>query len=242
MTCRDLAALCSAYVDGELDDRRASAVRGHARVCEACRNLLADEERVRDTAADLASLDPPAELWAGIEARIAAAEIDDSERPRWWFWWQSVREHALPAAVGAVAVIAVGVWIWQRGADPQPDPAPSLAASADPAAPTDPTAATPPQPAERYDFEAARRAEMERADARYQAVLADLREIHAELAEPGATPGAAATSGDELRIARERALAAARNTSDPADRDAVYGAYQAEIAALRSLAFAGVTR
>jgi hypothetical protein len=236
VNCRDLAALCSGYVDGELDDRRASAVRGHARVCQACRELLADEEQVRDAAAELPVMDPPAELWAGIEARIAAEEIGDSERPRWWFWWHSLREHALPAAVGAVAVVAVGVWLWQRS-PPSNDalaPAIELAQTPVPGAAADPELG--------LDFEAARRAELERADARYRTVLADLRVIAAEMDDELDLESAELRA---LGAARQRALAAAPGldvSTDPVERDAVYDAYQAEIAATRMLAFARVTR
>lgn len=241
MNCRDLAALCSAYVDGDLDDRRASAVRGHARVCQACREMLADEEQVRDAASELPAIDPPSELWAGIEARIAAEEIGDSERPRWWFWWQNLREHALPAAVATVAVLAVGVWLWQRGASPSNEPTVPSVELVQPVVPsTDGAQAV--RDLAPLDFEAARRAELDRADARYHRVLADLREMATEM------DGELDLDSAELRAlgaARQRALAAAPapdGSSDPGERDPVYDAFEAEIAATRTLAFARVTR
>ena len=36
MNCRDIDKLCTAYVDGGLDDNRASALRGHLRTCARC--------------------------------------------------------------------------------------------------------------------------------------------------------------------------------------------------------------
>ncbi len=99
MTCRDVDALVTRHVDGELDDARASALRGHLRSCAACRARVEDEALLRDSAADLAPIDPPAELWDGIQARLAEAEVADAGRSRAWLWWQRLRPHALTGAV-----------------------------------------------------------------------------------------------------------------------------------------------
>lgn len=83
MKCESARAQLTAYLDGDLDDDRGSAVRGHLRGCEACRNVASDEAALRDRLRALPPLDPPASLWAGVQRQLAAAEIADAERPAW---------------------------------------------------------------------------------------------------------------------------------------------------------------
>jgi hypothetical protein len=83
MKCEAVRAQLTAYLDGELPDDRGSAVRGHLRSCEACRTIATEEAALRDEMRALPPLDPPARLWAGVQARLAAAEVADAERPAW---------------------------------------------------------------------------------------------------------------------------------------------------------------
>src|SRR5438067_6919520 len=79
MTCNDMRAKLTAYLDGELEDDRGSAVRGHLRGCQACRDAARDEAALRDGLRALPPVDPPASLWAGVQARLARAEVADAE-------------------------------------------------------------------------------------------------------------------------------------------------------------------
>ncbi len=83
MKCDSVRAQLTAYLDGELEDDRGSAVRGHLRGCDACRQVATDEAALRDGLRALPPLDPPASLWAGIQQQLAAAEVADAERPAW---------------------------------------------------------------------------------------------------------------------------------------------------------------
>jgi len=83
MSCDDIRPQLTAYLDGELDADRGSAVRGHLRGCSLCRDAARDEAAVRDGLRELPPLDPPASLWAGVQAQLAAAEVADAERPPW---------------------------------------------------------------------------------------------------------------------------------------------------------------
>lgn len=117
MTCDDVRPQLTAYLDGELEDDRGSAVRGHLRGCEACRIAADDEAALRDGLRALPSPDVPATLWARVQAELAQAEIADAEKPRWrralarWSpsHWVTPR---FALASGAVAVI-VCVWAWR---------------------------------------------------------------------------------------------------------------------------------
>lgn len=83
MTCDHVRSQLTAYLDGELADDRGSALRGHLRGCEACRQVASDEAALRDGLRALPPIDPPVTLWAGVQARLAAAEVKDAERPAW---------------------------------------------------------------------------------------------------------------------------------------------------------------
>jgi uncharacterized protein YukE len=116
MTCRELATLIDELVDGTLDARRASAVRGHARGCAACAKRLDETAALAEGLRGLEPMDPPASLWGRIEAGLAQEEQKDAERPRLWWWWQAARPTVAWAAAGAMVVgLAVGaVWIRKR--------------------------------------------------------------------------------------------------------------------------------
>jgi hypothetical protein len=129
MTCEQVRARMTAYLDGELEDERGSAVRGHLRACEACRQVATDEAALRDGLRALPPVDPPASLWSGVQARLAAAEIADAERPAWrmalarWFAPRALMMRmSIPGAVVA-ALVLVLVWRSHRTHE-QSSPAP----------------------------------------------------------------------------------------------------------------------
>ena len=117
MTCDDVRAKLTAYLDGELEDDRGSAIRGHLRGCDACRHMAADEAALRDGLRSLPPLDPPNALWAGIQRRLAAEEVADSDRPAWRRalarfaarWRPLAPQLALGSAALAVAVVVLAV-------------------------------------------------------------------------------------------------------------------------------------
>jgi Putative zinc-finger len=83
MNCSDVQPQLTAYLDGELADDRGSAVRGHLRTCDACRQIAADEGVLRDGLRHLSPVDPPASLWAHVQAQLATAEVADAKKPAW---------------------------------------------------------------------------------------------------------------------------------------------------------------
>lgn len=157
-TCDKVRPRLTAYLDGELADDRGSVVRGHLRECEACRDAARDEAALRDGLRALPMVDPPSTLWAGVQARLAAAEVADARKPRWrsvaerWArWarrarWTPTMPQLGAAAVAAVVAVVVLTWRGQRGEEPvaaanpspgtaQPRPAPEPARLAVPVAP-----------------------------------------------------------------------------------------------------------
>jgi anti-sigma factor RsiW len=113
MKCESVRAQLTAYLDGELEGDRGSAVRGHLRGCEACRGMASDEAALRDGLRSLPPLDPPASLWAGVQRQLAAAEVADAERPAWRRvlarWAPKAPTIGLAGAVVAAAIVLVVV-------------------------------------------------------------------------------------------------------------------------------------
>lgn len=257
MRCRDVDRLVSGYIDGALDERRSSAVRGHLRVCEECAARVEDEARLRDAAGQLAPVDPPPALWDAIDARLAEAEIADSRRPAVWLWGQravdTLRRWALPMSlVGAVAVGLLVLWLprdhaggsARRGAPLARSGSDHLATGAGVAAlastagARDPRAASPRAASADPCAATASRDEevlcqMNRSDRRYLDAIAELAQLAGE--ERAGWTAAAATRFD-ARLADldraalvERKRLAARAGVGPADRDPLYAIYQAKI-------------
>lgn len=113
MSCDKVRTQLTAYLDGDLADERGSAVRGHLRGCEGCRKIATDEAALRDGLRSLPPVDPPASLWAGVQARLAAEEVADSEKPAWRRavarWMPKAPQLALGSAVLAAAVVLLVV-------------------------------------------------------------------------------------------------------------------------------------
>ena len=81
MTCEAFDAALPDYLEGTLDGSLRASVERHLRECVRCAGLVRDIENVRDRAAALPDLVPSRDLWAGIEARIAAPVIPLAARP-----------------------------------------------------------------------------------------------------------------------------------------------------------------
>jgi hypothetical protein len=122
-TCEKIQPRLTAYLDGELADDHGSVVRGHLRECAACRQIARDEAALRDGLRMLAPVDPPAALWAGVQARLAAAEVADARKSPWrravarWAPWTRLARW-MPtttqlAVGGLVAAAAIGVVSWR---------------------------------------------------------------------------------------------------------------------------------
>lgn len=109
MTCESVREKLTAYLDGELEGERGSAIRGHLRGCDACRAIASDEAALRDGLRSLPPLDPPASLWAGVQARLAAEEVRDAEKPAWRraLSWLSPRAPQIGLASAALAAAIV---------------------------------------------------------------------------------------------------------------------------------------
>jgi Putative zinc-finger len=246
--CRDVDRLATAYVDGELDDRRSSAVRGHLRVCRRCAERVEDEARVRELAADLAPVDPSPALWRAIDARLAEAEIGDSRRSALWLWVQraldGARRNALALGLCSAAAAALLVWwlpSWGREAEPTP-----LARVSGSAPAAERTAADPrPSPgacAGARQHEELVLCQMHESDRRYLDAIADLTAAVWEERGSWTVDDAArfdTALADLVRAAELERVRLAGQPSAPVNRDPLYAIYRAQIDLLSSAVVAG---
>jgi hypothetical protein len=244
--CHDIAELVTAYVDGDLDDARASAIRGHVRSCSGCAALVEAEVAVRDAAEALdPAIDPPASLWDRIEARIANEEIHDSRRSALWLWWQRARPQVfLGAGAAAVAGLVLAVWIARSNEGDSHDPtarAPGELAAVGPhgADGADVPASTASTPSSTIDEQLVD--DILRAEKRYRDTIAELERIAASERESW---DADLTAAYDARIAeldaivrRERAAAAGGLT--PESRDTLFAAYRVQISFMNEVTVTG---
>ncbi|HEX4420339.1 MAG TPA: anti-sigma factor [Kofleriaceae bacterium] len=201
-TCETIQPRLTAYLDGELADDHGSVVRGHLRECAACRQVARDEAALRDGLRNLLPVDPPASLWAGVQAQLAAAEVADAHQPRWrrafarwtpwtrWArWMPAMPQLAAGGLLAAAAVVAL--YVRAHRADepagqgvavvaPHAMPAPHGA----PAAPGAPTAAAGSPAA--GDVTADLTAEPARTTASYDQAVGELMKLAQEV-RPGWT-------------------------------------------------------
>lgn len=266
MRCRDVQAVASAYIDGELDEARASALRGHLRTCDACLAMVEELAAIRDAAARLEPADPPPSLWAAVEQTLAEAEIADANRSWLWLRWQTFRPRLLPAAVAVAATVALALWVarWARTpAGPAADRvaltevaaagelSPASRSSGD--IPAGAAAAQADRDAESL-FEARAREVLD-ADRRYQQTIDELSQLAAEERPSWSTAARAAFDHRMAAFAEAARRQAgepgsspaiqpgqpAGGTSlDPRRRDALYAIYQAKIEFLQTVVIDGM--
>jgi anti-sigma factor RsiW len=120
VNCATCKERLSGYLDGELSDRDASALRGHLRTCAECRAAAAEEAAIVDQLRQLPPIDAPPALWQAIRGQLAHEEIADAKAPLRVRLWKALAPW-MPHGVGAAAVAAaaVGLMWWQHAAPPQ---------------------------------------------------------------------------------------------------------------------------
>jgi hypothetical protein len=100
MNCEAFDAALPNYLEGTLDASLRASVERHLRECVRCAGLVRDIENIRDEAAALPDLIPSRDLWAGIDARIAAPVIPLAARPE-------RQRRLVPAWIGIAAAALI---------------------------------------------------------------------------------------------------------------------------------------
>ena len=104
MQCRDARELVSAFMDGEIADRRQHAVEMHVALCPVCKELADDYRRIGEQLG--AGHEPaPAGLVEKIRARLTAAEAvaaPQTWRPDWRRWGRQAAVLLLATGLSAL--------------------------------------------------------------------------------------------------------------------------------------------
>jgi anti-sigma factor RsiW len=106
MTCEAFEAELPDYLEGTLDEAVRARVDQHQRECVRCASLVRDLENIQREAAGLPDLIPSRDLWAGIEARIAAPVIPLMAQPEKRRWTSPA---SMGIAAAALIVATAGV-------------------------------------------------------------------------------------------------------------------------------------
>lgn len=213
-TCETIQPRLTAYLDGELEDEHGSVVRGHLRECAACRQVARREAALRDGLRLLPPVDPPASLWAGVQAQLAAAEVADARKPRWrravarwarWAPWPPTLPQYISGGALAAAAAVMLTWRAHRAAELAPIAVSSpVAVSAPRVTPLVPPAAPPtalPVAPAPDDVTADLMAEPARTTASYAAVVEELMKLASE-ARTGWSDDQKAAFDDKLAALR----------------------------------------
>jgi hypothetical protein len=112
--CEDVRRRLDDRAEGTLGEAEGRAVEAHLEGCPACREEAAGLEALLEAAADLPrEIRPPRDLWAGIDARLDAAETDAPDPPPIPFRAPrrpaGLPPWALVAAALALVVVTAGV-------------------------------------------------------------------------------------------------------------------------------------
>jgi anti-sigma factor RsiW len=101
----------SDYVDGELRRRERRALEAHLRACPTCVSIVGDLRRVVAEAQALRTdSEPAADLWPGIEQRLAPRR--PAARHSWLVLLPVGFGPRLAAAAGAAVLVAVAGLVW----------------------------------------------------------------------------------------------------------------------------------
>ncbi|HUS28311.1 MAG TPA: zf-HC2 domain-containing protein [Kofleriaceae bacterium] len=114
MSCESIRKQLTAYLDGELEGERGSIVRGHLRGCDECRKIASDESLLRDGLRALPPMDPPASMWAGVQAKLAAAEVAHAAQPAWRRFFARLAPQAPQLGFASLAVAAAIIFFVVR--------------------------------------------------------------------------------------------------------------------------------
>jgi hypothetical protein len=118
--CHDVREQLSPLMDGQLSEADRAVIEAHLDVCEACRGLRQDLQRLERAAASLGPIAPPDHVWLQVAGQVrmeprAAGAMPQSSHPR----------AALGQWVGlaaALVLVTVGAYYFLRATPPPEAP------------------------------------------------------------------------------------------------------------------------
>jgi hypothetical protein len=105
MTCHQYNDAIRELVDGTLGPIRRAELQTHVDVCDDCRALIADLEKIRDAAASLDAVQPPPHVWLAIANRLRQEGRVADVR-------SSMRRQYAALAIAATLLLAIGAALY----------------------------------------------------------------------------------------------------------------------------------
>jgi len=116
LTCERLVDALDDYLDGQAHARTRTAVEAHLEGCPTCPALLADVRAIRGAARALTPIEPPADVWRRVQARV---HLEVPVRESWLErlglstrGWGALQP--LGAVAGLVLVVSSLAWVGTR--------------------------------------------------------------------------------------------------------------------------------
>jgi anti-sigma factor RsiW len=109
-TSTHVSHLLDDYIDGWLDDADRTRVRAHVESCARCAAELERLTSLLAAAKELpAAVDPPRDLWVGIERRITPLPIPVARERSIGRRWARIGLTGVAVAAAAVALVVIGL-------------------------------------------------------------------------------------------------------------------------------------
>ena len=106
MTCNRYTEAIQELVEGTLGPIRRAELQTHLDVCDNCRALVADLQKIRDAAASLDPVQPPPHVWLQVAGRLRQeGRISDIQRG-------ALPRHYAMLAIAATLLLAVGAALY----------------------------------------------------------------------------------------------------------------------------------
>jgi hypothetical protein len=116
MGCEEFWKLSEAWMEGERHPDAAS----HAAGCERCRAFVADLDAIREAAANLPEVEPPASLWTSLRAQLEEEGLIRAPRAASWLEGFVPSGILRPALAGASLALLIAVSVsfgWRQSID-----------------------------------------------------------------------------------------------------------------------------
>ena len=105
--CPEMEELLNDHVDQILSLPDQQRVNEHLESCAACRETTASLQKLRERAAELPeSVEPPRDLWPGIQAAVLADRRSQPQASRFW--------RVTLQAAAAVTLVMLTAWVTLR--------------------------------------------------------------------------------------------------------------------------------
>jgi hypothetical protein len=120
MRCSAAKKMISEYIDDSLNSGKTQSLESHLKTCQGCQKLKQDLFRIKQSAGELESLSPSANVWMKIKTKLDTDKQEiftplPQKRP-----WYTLPAFQFSAGAAFVLVIVISLSIWGplfRGGD-----------------------------------------------------------------------------------------------------------------------------